>query len=84
VRQTYLGGGKLFVDYAGDTMPVIVDRLAVEVREAQIFVTVVRVPSYHPLHRYLELESERARITFSGRRQAHAGQRHCNGARTRA
>jgi transposase len=26
MRQTHLGGDKLFVDYAGDTVPVIVDR----------------------------------------------------------
>jgi transposase len=32
MRQTHLGGDKLFVDYAGDTMPVIVDRLTGEVR----------------------------------------------------
>src|SRR6202049_4038950 len=27
MRQTHAGGDKLFVDYAGDTVPVIVDRL---------------------------------------------------------
>ena len=27
MRQTHIGGDKLFVDYAGDTVPVIVDRL---------------------------------------------------------
>ncbi len=27
MRQTHTGGDKLFVDYAGDTVPVIVDRL---------------------------------------------------------
>jgi hypothetical protein len=26
MRQTHAGGDKLFVDYAGDTVPVIVDR----------------------------------------------------------
>jgi transposase len=36
-----VGGDKLFVDYAGDTVPVIVDRLAAEVRQAQIFVVVL-------------------------------------------
>jgi transposase len=34
MRQTHLGGDKLFVDYAGDTMPVIVDRLTGENRQA--------------------------------------------------
>src|SRR5213596_2461552 len=37
MRQTHVGGDKLFVDYAGDTVPVIVDRLTGEVRAAQIF-----------------------------------------------
>jgi hypothetical protein len=37
MRQTHVGGDKLFVDYAGDTVPVIVDRLTGEVRQAQIF-----------------------------------------------
>jgi transposase len=32
MRQTHVGGDKLFVDYAGDTVPVIVDRLTGEVR----------------------------------------------------
>jgi transposase len=27
MRQTHVGGDKLFVDYAGDTVPVIIDRL---------------------------------------------------------
>ena len=27
MRQTHVGGEKLFVDYAGDTVPVIIDRL---------------------------------------------------------
>jgi transposase-like protein len=30
MRQTHVGGDKLFVDYAGDTVPVIVDRLTGE------------------------------------------------------
>jgi transposase len=37
--QTHVGGDKLFVDDAGDTVPVIVDRLTGEVRQAQIFAT---------------------------------------------
>jgi hypothetical protein len=28
MRQAHLGGDKLFVDYAGDTVPVIIDRQA--------------------------------------------------------
>src|ERR1700736_5531956 len=41
MRQTHIGGDKLFVDYAGDTVPVIVDRLSGKVRPAQIFVAVL-------------------------------------------
>jgi transposase len=29
--QAHIGGDKLFVDYAGDTVPVIVDRLTGQV-----------------------------------------------------
>jgi transposase len=36
MRQAYLGGDKLFVDYSGDTVPVIVDRLTGQVRPAQM------------------------------------------------
>ena len=41
MRQTHGGGDKLFVDYAGDTVPVIVDRLTGETCQAQIFVAVL-------------------------------------------
>ncbi|MGH8275816.1 MAG: IS21 family transposase, partial [Steroidobacteraceae bacterium] len=41
MRQTHLGGDKLFVDWAGDTVPVIVDRRSGEVRRAHIFVAVM-------------------------------------------
>src|SRR5712675_987834 len=30
MRQTHVGGDKLFVDYAGDTVPVMIDRLTGE------------------------------------------------------
>lgn len=46
MRQTHLGGEKLFVDYAGDTVPVIVDRLTGETRPAQIFVAVLGASSF--------------------------------------
>jgi transposase len=45
MRQVHIGGDKLFVVYAGDTVPVIVDRLAGQVRAAQIFVAVMGAPS---------------------------------------
>lgn len=46
MRQSHAGGEKLFVDYAGDTVPVIVDRLTGETREAQIFVAVMGASSF--------------------------------------
>jgi transposase len=45
MRQTHRAGEKLFVDYAGQTMPVI-DRLTGEVRQAQIFVAVLGASNY--------------------------------------
>ena len=41
MRQTHMGGDKLFVDYAGDTVPVIVDRRSGETRAAHLFVAVM-------------------------------------------
>ena len=46
MRQTHAGGDKLFVDYAGDTVPVIVDRLTGETRAAQIFVAVMGASNF--------------------------------------
>ena len=46
MRQTHVGGDKLFVDYAGDTVPVIIDRLTGEVRVAQIFVAVMGASNF--------------------------------------
>ena len=46
MRQTHVGGDKLFVDYAGDTVPVIIDRLTGEVRAAQIFVAVMGASNF--------------------------------------
>jgi len=45
MRQTHRAGEKLFVDYAGQTMPVV-DRTTGEVRQAQIFVAVLGAPNY--------------------------------------
>ena len=44
-RQDYVGGEKLFVDYAGETVTVI-DPKSGEGREAQIFVAVLGASSY--------------------------------------
>jgi transposase len=41
MRQTHLGGDKLFVDYAGDTVPVIIDLRTGETRAAHLFVAVM-------------------------------------------
>jgi len=46
MRQAHAGGDKLFVDYAGDTVPVIVDRLTGQVRAAQIFVAVLGASNF--------------------------------------
>jgi len=48
MRQVHIGGDKLFVDYAGDTVPVIVDRLTGQVRPAQIFVAVMGASNFTP------------------------------------
>jgi transposase len=45
MRQLHKGGEKLFVDYAGDFVPVIVDRLTGETRDAHIFVAVMGASS---------------------------------------
>jgi len=45
MRQTHLGGDRMFVDYAGDTVPVVVNRLTGEIREAHIFVAVMGASS---------------------------------------
>lgn len=46
MRQTHLGGDRMFVDYAGDTIPVVVDRLTGEIREAHLFVAVMGASSF--------------------------------------
>lgn len=46
MRQTHAGGDKLFVDYAGDAVPVIIDRLTGEARPAQIFVAVMGASNF--------------------------------------
>jgi len=46
MRQTHAGGDKLFVDYAGDTAPVVIDRLTGEIREAWVFVAVLGASNF--------------------------------------
>ena len=45
MRQTHVAGEKLFVDFAGDTMPVF-DAITGEVRETKIFVAVLGASNY--------------------------------------
>ena len=46
MRQAHVGGEKLFVDYAGDTAPVVIDRLTGETRQAWIFVAVLGASNF--------------------------------------
>jgi hypothetical protein len=46
MRQTHAAGESLFVDYAGDGVPVVVDRLTGEIRVPQIFVAVLGASSF--------------------------------------
>ncbi len=41
MRQSHAGGEKMFVDYAGDTVPVVVNRRTGEIRQAHLFVAVL-------------------------------------------
>jgi len=45
MRQTHLAGDKLFVDYAGDKLGVMVDRRTGEMRDTHIFVAVMGASS---------------------------------------
>lgn len=45
MRQIHPGGERLFVDYAGQTVPVV-DPLSGEIRRAQVFVAVLGASSY--------------------------------------
>lgn len=46
MRQTHEAGDKMFVDFAGGTVPILVDRRTGEIREAQIFVARLGASSY--------------------------------------
>ncbi len=46
MRQTHAAGERLFVDYAGDGVPVVIDRLTGKIRMAQIFVAVLGASSF--------------------------------------
>lgn len=46
MRQTHIFGEKCFVDYAGMTMPIIIDTSTGEIRECQIFVGCLGASNY--------------------------------------
>ncbi len=46
MRQTHTTAERLFVDYAGDSVPVVIDRLIGAIRMAQIFVAVLDASSF--------------------------------------
>ena len=50
MRQTHAAGERLFVDYAGDGVCVVIDRLTGELRKAQIFVAVLGASSFTFAH----------------------------------
>ncbi|MEC5382381.1 IS21 family transposase [Aurantimonas sp. C2-6-R+9] len=45
MRQNHAAGDKLFVDYAGDTVTVVIDRLTGKTRQAHLFVAVLGASS---------------------------------------
>lgn len=46
MRQTHVAGDKLFVDYSGKTIPVLINLKTGEIREAQVFVAVLGASNY--------------------------------------
>jgi transposase len=46
MRQDHKAGEKMFVDYCGQTVPVVADRATGEIREAQVFVAVLGTSNY--------------------------------------
>ncbi len=50
MRQSHAAGERLFVDYAGDGVPVLIDLRTGELRKAQIFVAVLGASSFTFAH----------------------------------
>ncbi|MGL3104505.1 hypothetical protein [Bradyrhizobium sp. BR 1432] len=46
ICQAHATGDKLFVDYAGDIIPVVIDRVTGKRRNAQIFVAVLGASNF--------------------------------------
>ncbi|SDG43911.1 hypothetical protein SAMN05216338_1001306 [Bradyrhizobium sp. Rc2d] len=63
MRQAHAAGDKLFVDYAGDGVPVVVDRLTGERRTAQAFVAVLgaKLSYSHRSHAPMEASKSSSR-----------------------
>jgi transposase len=61
LRQSHKAGEKLFVDYAGQTVPVV-DRSTGEVKEAQVFVAVLGASNYT----YAEATSSQSLSDWTG------------------
>jgi hypothetical protein len=58
MRQTHVAGDKLFVDWAGDTVPII-DAMTGEVHDAHLFVAALRRVELHLRRGALEREAAR-------------------------
>jgi transposase len=50
MRQSHAAGERLFVDYAGDGVPILIDHRTGELRKAQIFVAVLGASSFTFAH----------------------------------
>ena len=46
LRQEHKGGDKTFIDYAGQTIPIIIDRRKGTIQQAQIFVAILGASNY--------------------------------------
>ena len=79
MRQSHRAGEKLFVDYAGHTVPVV-DRESGELRQAQVFVAVLGASSYIPAYAGTTRGSGDARVhkdATSPRTRGPPGRRRC-------
>lgn len=67
MRQEHSAGDKLFVDYAGDTVTVVVDRLSGKTRQAHLFVAVLGASSLsYSQARWTETLTRLGRMPCSG------------------
>lgn len=46
LRQEHKGGDKMFIDYAGQTIPIVVDRKTGKTQSAQIYVAILAASNY--------------------------------------